>query len=292
MYDLFDTFFNPWYDDSEYNKKAPKQQAPQNTQNLMKTDIRELADGYELQMELPGYKKEEVQAAFPGVEIYAAPLSLSIACHIGPGALALRRRCRSRSATQGSAIALSIFPRFRLRSRRGICPGKVRVRQRILKWINNRLRAAVFAAPSFSEVFMTLLDTLHITYDVVTPEHVEMSMPISEEIYQPHGFLHGGATLALLESCASRGAEARTDFDKELPFGLESDIRHKKPGKSGVLHGFADLEHEDPSYGGRKQFWHVVAKDDAGDVVSEGTFITKIVTKEHFAEKNRQREQR
>lgn len=29
----------------------------------MKTDIRELADGYELQMELPGYKKEEVQAA-------------------------------------------------------------------------------------------------------------------------------------------------------------------------------------------------------------------------------------
>ena len=35
MYDLFDTFFNPWYDDSEYNKKAPKQQAPQNTQNLI-----------------------------------------------------------------------------------------------------------------------------------------------------------------------------------------------------------------------------------------------------------------
>lgn len=63
MYDLFDTFFNPWYDDSEYNKKAPKQQASQNTQNLMKTDIRELADGYELQMELPYYKKEEVQAA-------------------------------------------------------------------------------------------------------------------------------------------------------------------------------------------------------------------------------------
>ena len=64
MYDLFDTFFNPWYDDSEYNKKAPKQQAPQNTQNLMKTDIRELADGYELQMELPGNNQEEVQAQF------------------------------------------------------------------------------------------------------------------------------------------------------------------------------------------------------------------------------------
>ena len=63
MYDLFDTFFNPWYDDSEYNKKAPKQQAAQTTQNLMKTDIKEFADGYELQMDLPGYKKEEIQAA-------------------------------------------------------------------------------------------------------------------------------------------------------------------------------------------------------------------------------------
>ena len=65
-----------------------------------------------------------------------------------------------------------------------------------------------------------------------------------------------------------------------------------KARKDGMITGVAELEREEPSYGGRKQFWHVVAKDDAGDVVSEGTFITKIVTKEHFAEKNRQREQR
>ena len=62
MYDLFDTFFNPWYDDSEYNKKAPKQQASQNTQNLMKTDIKEKKDGYELEIDLPGFKKDEVTA--------------------------------------------------------------------------------------------------------------------------------------------------------------------------------------------------------------------------------------
>lgn len=33
--------------------------------------------------------KKEVEAAFPGLEIYMAPLSLSISCHIGPGALAV-----------------------------------------------------------------------------------------------------------------------------------------------------------------------------------------------------------
>lgn len=33
--------------------------------------------------------RDEVAAAFPGYEIHMAPLSLSIACHIGPGSLAL-----------------------------------------------------------------------------------------------------------------------------------------------------------------------------------------------------------
>ncbi|MFQ6822069.1 MAG: hypothetical protein ACLRTZ_01355 [Agathobacter sp.] len=33
MYDLFDTFFNPWYDDSEYSKKAPKQRCTDNTES-------------------------------------------------------------------------------------------------------------------------------------------------------------------------------------------------------------------------------------------------------------------
>ena len=33
--------------------------------------------------------KEEVQAAFPENEIVLNPLSLSVSCHIGPGALAI-----------------------------------------------------------------------------------------------------------------------------------------------------------------------------------------------------------
>ena len=134
---------------------------------------------------------------------------------------------------------------------------------------------------------MTLLDTLGITTVSVSADRVEMRMPVRPEIYQPHGFLLGGATIALLESCASRAAEERTDFDKELIFGLETTIRHKKARKDGMITGVAELEREEPSYGGRKQFWHVIAADELGDTISEGTFITKIVTKEHFAEKQR-----
>ena len=43
----------------------------------------------QLAAELSKLPKEEVQAAFPGCEILMQPLSLSISCHIGPGALAI-----------------------------------------------------------------------------------------------------------------------------------------------------------------------------------------------------------
>ena len=53
--DVFDDFFDfPFFDD--------KQEKRQNTNGLMKTDIKELEKGYELEIDLPGYKKEEIQS--------------------------------------------------------------------------------------------------------------------------------------------------------------------------------------------------------------------------------------
>ena len=44
---------------------------------------------YTYDLESANAFKEEVQAAFPNNEIILNPLSLSVSCHIGPGALAL-----------------------------------------------------------------------------------------------------------------------------------------------------------------------------------------------------------
>ena len=55
--DLFDTFFNDSYTPSErYIHSA-------NTNSLMKTDIKEFEDRYELGIELPGYEKKDVTAS-------------------------------------------------------------------------------------------------------------------------------------------------------------------------------------------------------------------------------------
>ncbi len=61
---LFDDFFEdfPFYDDKA-QKRAEKKLYGRHAQNLMKTDIKELDNGYELEIDLPGFKKDEVQVS-------------------------------------------------------------------------------------------------------------------------------------------------------------------------------------------------------------------------------------
>ena len=58
---LFDDFFRdfPVFDDKA-ERKAEKKLYGRHAQNLMKTDIKEMKDGYELEIDLPGFKKEEI----------------------------------------------------------------------------------------------------------------------------------------------------------------------------------------------------------------------------------------
>lgn len=54
---VFDDFFEfPFYDD-----KAEKKLYGHHAANLMKTDIQEHDDGYTMEMDLPGFKKDEIK---------------------------------------------------------------------------------------------------------------------------------------------------------------------------------------------------------------------------------------
>ena len=58
--DLFEDLFDlPFYDDSNVEKKLYGRHA----KNLMKTDIKEMDNGYELIIDLPGFKKDEIKVS-------------------------------------------------------------------------------------------------------------------------------------------------------------------------------------------------------------------------------------
>ena len=62
--DLFDDFMDdfPFYNDKDM-KKLEKKLYGHHARNMMKTDIRETDNSYELEMDLPGFKKEEVKVS-------------------------------------------------------------------------------------------------------------------------------------------------------------------------------------------------------------------------------------
>ena len=60
---MFDEFFrDPFFDDRDM-KKLEKKIYGRRGKNLMKTDIRETDTGYELEMDLPGFRKDEIRAS-------------------------------------------------------------------------------------------------------------------------------------------------------------------------------------------------------------------------------------
>ena len=58
--DLFDGFMSDMFEDNFFGGKNPLY--GKHAKNMMKTDIRETEEGYELDIDLPGFKKDEIQA--------------------------------------------------------------------------------------------------------------------------------------------------------------------------------------------------------------------------------------
>lgn len=137
---------------------------------------------------------------------------------------------------------------------------------------------------------MTFVDTLGIEYREITPQRVEAVFEVVPALTQPFGYLHGGATLALLETVASRGAEQWADLEVERPFGVDISARHRHSAKVGdAVYGVAVLDREEPSsVSGRKQFWNIEARLEDGTTLTSGVMQVKIVPLARLAEKARE----
>ena len=96
-----------------------------------------------------------------------------------------------------------------------------------------------------------------------TPQRIVGTMPVRQEVHQPFGLLHGGASVALAETLCSIGAWLNVDIEREMAVGLEINANHLRAVTSGTVTGTATPIH----VGKRTQVWEIKIADERGKQV-------------------------
>lgn len=109
----------------------------------------------------------------------------------------------------------------------------------------------------------TLLDALGITVICSEKERVVATMPVDDRTMQPHGYLHGGASMALAETVASIGGDLNCPDDQHVVFGMEINANHLRSVQDGTVTATALPLHR----GRSSQVWEIQITDDSGRVI-------------------------
>lgn len=91
-----------------------------------------------------------------------------------------------------------------------------------------------------------LLNHLNMKFHSFDGKTIVLTMPVLEEVTQPFGYLHGGATVALCETAASLGSNLLAS-DDEIPLGLEINANHIRSVNSGIVEVRAEIVHKGQS---------------------------------------------
>ncbi|UQS83125.1 PaaI family thioesterase [Bombilactobacillus thymidiniphilus] len=82
---------------------------------------------------------------------------------------------------------------------------------------------------------MNLIESLHIQTVTKTPEKVVLQMPVTAEVKQPFGLVHGGINAVLAETAASIGANLTLDTE-HVAVGLQINTNHLRSVQTGILY--------------------------------------------------------
>lgn len=97
----------------------------------------------------------------------------------------------------------------------------------------------------------------------VGEDWLKARLPVDARTKQPHGLLHGGASVVLAESVASVAGSLTVDPQVSRVVGLEINANHIRPATSGHVYGLAKAE----AIGRRTQVWTIRITDDQDRLV-------------------------
>ena len=122
----------------------------------------------------------------------------------------------------------------------------------------------------------TLMETLKITFIEIGDNYVVCKMPVTSDVHQPAGILHGGATGALVEKVGSFASRYFIKNKNLSIRGIEISTNHVKSISEGFIYAKATNIH----LGRTMQIWEVRVTDEDENLISLGKLTTLAIKKQ------------
>ncbi|TWG90008.1 uncharacterized protein (TIGR00369 family) [Luteimonas sp. J16] len=108
----------------------------------------------------------------------------------------------------------------------------------------------------------TAMEPLGIVFTEIGPDYLRGTMPVDARTHQPHGLLHGGASVLLAETLGSTAGGMCVPEDRRV-VGIEINANHLRGVRSGTVTGTARPLH----VGRSTQVWEIRIEDEAARLV-------------------------
>ncbi len=109
----------------------------------------------------------------------------------------------------------------------------------------------------------SMIEHLGIVFTALGPDYVTATMPVDHRTKQPHGLLHGGASVVLAETLGSVAANCVIDTSKYYCVGLDINANHIRSARSGYVTGTAKPVH----IGKTTHVWEILIHDQEKQLV-------------------------
>lgn len=104
----------------------------------------------------------------------------------------------------------------------------------------------------------SMLEHIGIRFTDVGDDYLSGTMPVDGRTVQPHGLLHGGASVVLAETLGSTAAMLCLDTERSVCVGVEINANHVRAVTRGTVTGTARPVH----VGRQIHVWAVEIRDD------------------------------
>ena len=120
----------------------------------------------------------------------------------------------------------------------------------------------------------TAMEPLGIVFTAIGPDWLSGTMPVDARTRQPHGLLHGGASVLLAETLGSTAGGLSVP-EGQAVVGIEINANHLRGVRDGSVTGTARPLH----VGRSTQVWEIRIEDAAGRLVCISRLTLAVVAR-------------